>query len=159
MKSRSSKGIYASQFVETPPLDVYLKKRHEMLSDEDDGANTGDNTPEGRNGLAKSFDASARPILTVDVRKYQSLIDDPNLSEAQKEEFLRALWSVVVTFVELGFSVHPLQEVCGQDSGILSVSPKGAFDQVKSNDLNETQDDEEPGPTVGVEKHEYTPHT
>ena len=71
----------------------------------------------GEKRLAVTFDASARRVLTVDVKKYEALLDDPSLSEAQKEEFLRAIWSVVVTFVELGFGVHPLQEVCGQDSG------------------------------------------
>lgn len=110
----------------------------------------------GGNGLAKNFDASARPVLTVDIEKYRSLIDDPTLSEAQKEEFLRALWSIVVTFVELGFSVHPLQEVCGQDSEVLTNSPKEAFDQVKSNEFDETQDDEETGLTAGMEEHEFT---
>lgn len=124
-----------------------------MLSDDDD-ENSDSSMSESRNGLAKSFDASARPVLTVDVRKYQDLIDDLALSEAQKNEFLRALWSVVVTFVELGFNVHPLQEVCGQDSGVLSNSPKEAFDQVKSNGSSETQNDVESGSTAGAEKHE-----
>jgi hypothetical protein len=122
----------------------------EMFIDVKSGGSTGENS------LAKNFDASARPILTVDVRKYQSLIDDPNLGDAQKEEFLRALWSIVVTFVELGFGVLPLQEVCGQDSEILSNSPKEAFDQVKSNVLDETQGNEESGPTAGMEEHEHT---
>jgi hypothetical protein len=110
----------------------------------------------GESGLAKTFDASARPVLAVDVKKYEALLDDPSLSEAQKEEFLRALWSVVVTFVELGFGVRPLQEVCGQDSGDSFPGAKDAFDQVKSNELVETQDDRDTGQIPGVEKHEYT---
>ena len=62
-----------------------------MLTDEKNGGNTGENSPAGGDGLAKRFDASARPVLTVDVAKYQVMLDDPSLSEAQKEEFLRAL--------------------------------------------------------------------
>lgn len=127
-----------------------------MLSDEKNGANTGDKTPERRNGLADSFQASARPVVTVDLKKYQSLIDDPSLSEAQKEEFLRALWSVIVAFVELGFGVHPLQEVCGQDSGRFDQGAKRAFDKVRSSDLVETDEDRESGPAAGAERHEYT---
>lgn len=88
-------------------------------------------------GLGASFDASAKPIVTVDVEKYQSLIDDPTLTQAQKEEFLQALWSIMVSFVELGFGVHPLQEVCGQDSGKLSRQLKETFNQVKSQELYE----------------------
>lgn len=121
-----------------------------MKTDGQNGGNTGENSLAGR------FDASARPVLSVDVTKYQALLDDPNLSEAQKEEFLRALWSIVVTFVELGFGVHPLQEVCEQDSEALFLSSKDAFDHVKSNELVETKDDKDSGPTAGLEEHEYT---
>jgi len=87
-------------------------------------------------GLGASFDASVKPIVTVDVEKYQSLIDDPTLTQVQKEEFLQALWSIMVSFVELGFGVHPLQEVCGQDSGKSSRDLKEAFDQVRSKELD-----------------------
>jgi len=90
-------------------------------------------------GLGESFDASSRPIITVDVEKYQSLIDDPTLTQAQKEEFLQALWSIILSFVELGFGVHPLQEVCGQDSGKLSRQLKETFNQVKSQELDQPE--------------------
>lgn len=49
-------------------------------------------------------------MLTVDVEKYQHFLDDADLSEAQKEEVLRALWSIICNFVELGYGVHPLQQ-------------------------------------------------
>lgn len=101
--------------------------------------------------LADSFDASARPIVTVDVERYQSYLDDPNLSVEQKEEFLQALWSIVVTFVELGFGVHPLQEVCGQDSEGLNQSPKEVFDKVKSNECGEIEKDRESSPVGSLE--------
>lgn len=65
--------------------------------------------------LGDAFAGAARPILTLDVEKYQAYLDGADLSEAQKEEFIRTLWSIVVSFVELGFGVHPLQEVCGQN--------------------------------------------
>lgn len=127
-----------------------------MLSDEKNGGNTGEKSSAGRDDLAKSFDASARRVLTVDVTKYQALLDDPNLSQAQKEEFLRALWSIVVTFVELGFGVHPLQEVCGQDSEFSFPSAKKAFDQVKSKEPVETIDDRDSGRKPGLQDNEYT---
>ena len=86
--------------------------------------------------LAGRFDASARPIGTVDVEKYQSFLDESDLTDSQKEEFLDAIWSIVVSFVELGFGVHPLQEVCGQNSEICSQRPKDAFDRVRSEELD-----------------------
>ncbi|NWH08518.1 MAG: hypothetical protein HXY22_07760 [Alphaproteobacteria bacterium] len=71
--------------------------------------------------LADAFASSARPTLSVDVALYQSYLDDTDLSEAQKDEFLRALWAVVVSFVELGFEVHPLQQVGGK--GEVEIAP------------------------------------
>lgn len=56
--------------------------------------------------------ASAR-VLQVDVAEYQRYLDDADLSEAQKKDVVEALWSIMVSFVELGFGIHPVQEVCG----------------------------------------------
>ncbi|MEM6889963.1 MAG: hypothetical protein AAF636_17765 [Pseudomonadota bacterium] len=55
-------------------------------------------------------------VLKVDVERYQHLLDDPALSEEQKNQIIEALWSIIVNFVELGFGVHPVQEACGQGS-------------------------------------------
>ncbi|TRW96313.1 hypothetical protein FNJ84_13635 [Paracoccus sp. M683] len=38
--------------------------------------------------------------------RYGEELDDPSLSEAQKAEFLIALWQIMVAFVDLGFSVR-----------------------------------------------------
>lgn len=54
------------------------------------------------------------------------------MSEAEKEEFLQALWQIIVSFVDLGFGVHPLQEVCGKDAGNISASAKDPTDKVCS---------------------------
>jgi hypothetical protein len=97
-----------------------------------------DNRTTAPAGLAAVFSASSRPVLTVDIRKYQALLDSSQATEKEKEEFLRALWSVVSTFVELGFGVHPLQEVCGQISTNTSPSAKDDFDKVESHELDET---------------------
>lgn len=95
-----------------------------------------DQTPTFGGSLVASFDTAAKPIITVDVQKYQAYLDDPELSDAQKEEFLQALWSIVVAFVELGFGVHPLQEVCGQNDDEVFTGAKEAFDQVESDPLD-----------------------
>ncbi len=85
-----------------------------MTKDKGHGGFSGESSlPASR--LAPTFEKSAAPIVGVDVAKYQAWLDDANLSPAQKEEFLQALWSIVVMFVELGFGVHPLQEVWEQD--------------------------------------------
>lgn len=62
------------------------------------------------------INASTRPqgeekrVVTVDVKRYEHLLDDPSLTEAQKEEVLQAVWMIVLSFVDLGFNVHPVQQ-------------------------------------------------
>lgn len=83
------------------------------------------------------FNRPARNVITLDVERYKHLLDDPALTETQKEEFLQALWSIVVTFVELGFGVHPLQEVYEPDEGHSLGELKEAFDSTDQADSNE----------------------
>lgn len=82
-----------------------------------------------------------KQIMTVDVEKYQTYLDESDMTEAQKEEFLQALWSIIVSFVELGFGVHPLQEVCGKPPAGGAETAKAAFDGVCSNTSRTEEED------------------
>ena len=57
-----------------------------------------------------------RPTLTLDVSLYESYLQDSDLSEDQKREFLEALWSVIVGFVDLGFGLHPVQQAMADNA-------------------------------------------
>ena len=109
--------------------------------------NGANNTP----AISEAFSASAKRTLTVDVEKYQIFLDGADLTPEQKEEFLSAVWSVVVTFVELGFEVHPLQEVCGKDGDSVTRRPKTAFDQVRSKDQRTHKIKRKTGHSGGLE--------
>ncbi|MCB9958711.1 MAG: hypothetical protein H6843_08925 [Rhodospirillaceae bacterium] len=111
---------------------------------------SGSDTLENRS-LGDSFDLPARPIMTIDLEKYQSLLDDPRLSDEHKEEFLEALWSIVVAFVELGFGVHPLQEVCEQNQPTDEKTSKDAFDLVRSEESESDKTSTDLGPPGGLE--------
>jgi hypothetical protein len=39
------------------------------------------------------------------------MLADPALSEAERTAFLEVLWEIMVGFVDLGFDIHPLQQV------------------------------------------------
>jgi len=67
--------------------------------------------------LSENFTSSAQRTITIDVARYDQYMQDTGMTQEQKEEFLRAMWTVVMTFVELGFGVHPLQQVGGQEIG------------------------------------------
>ena len=62
-------------------------------------------------------------MITVDYEKYAHFLDDSELTEQQKQEFLQTLWNIIVEFVSLGFDVHPLQQAknaCGKPEEIAS---------------------------------------
>ena len=84
----------------------------------------------GQEGLKVKFEASAKRMIKVDVERYQAYLDRTDMTDAQKEDFLQAMWLVIVSFVELGFGVHPLQEVCGKDAGIDTQSADAGPDRV-----------------------------
>jgi len=58
--------------------------------------------------------ADPKPSLafSVDFQLYMKLMEDSDASEADKLALIEALWSIVVSFVDLGFQVSPLQQPC-----------------------------------------------
>ena len=58
---------------------------------------------------------TAPPRLKIDWDAYLPFFEDEDISEEQKRELIEALWFIMVSFVDLGFGVHPVQQVCGQD--------------------------------------------
>jgi hypothetical protein len=48
--------------------------------------------------------------MEVDIEEYQALLDDLSLDAKQKADFLAALWSIIVAFVDLGYRVYPVQQ-------------------------------------------------
>jgi hypothetical protein len=82
-----------------------------------------------------AFAVTPRPSVEIDTAKYQKYLDDPSLSEDQKEEIIKALWLIITAFVDLGFGVHPAQQVLeqeGDDQALLVLDEGGEID---SNDL------------------------
>ena len=78
------------------------------------------------------------PALTIDWDLYGHYLENSDLSDDQKREFIETLWSIVVGFVDLGFGIHPLQRSCGQNDempildcadvvGLIDQQPKNAF--------------------------------
>ncbi|MCF6301874.1 MAG: hypothetical protein L3J13_01510 [Devosiaceae bacterium] len=63
--------------------------------------------------------STTRPALKLDVERYEEMLNDCDLTEEQRQEFLETIWSIIVGFVDLGFDIHPLQQAdpdgCGQD--------------------------------------------
>jgi len=77
------------------------------------------------------------PALSIDWELYGKYLDESDLSEEQKHEFIETLWSIIVSFVDLGFGVHPLQQVqplaqCEQNTDLAEFLTRTSDDVVNS---------------------------
>lgn len=91
---------------------IWVGKEAAIMSDKDETAGS----------LTIAVGDKGQPSVEIDMAKYQAHLDDPSLSDEQKEEIIKALWSIMMAFVDLGFGVHPAQEVCGKQGSKLDVS-------------------------------------
>jgi|GEM_PF-1800705 len=55
-------------------------------------------------------DADGGNSVFVDYDLYARYLEDSDLTEDQKREFLQLLWGIICEFVSLGWGVHPLQQ-------------------------------------------------
>jgi len=58
---------------------------------------------------------TAPTALEIDWDLYESWLADTGLTDEEKRQFLEALWSLIVMFVDMGFGLHAAQQDCGQD--------------------------------------------
>ncbi len=65
--------------------------------------------------IRSSNEAPPRPSLTIDWDYYLAFLEGSDVSEEQKRELIETLWSIVVSFVDLGFGVHPLQQALPEE--------------------------------------------
>ncbi len=68
-----------------------------------------------KNEVVENANTAPGTALSIDWELYGSYLDESDLSEQQKREFIQTLWSIVVSFVDLGFGIHPLQQARPDD--------------------------------------------
>ena len=56
-----------------------------------------------------------RPSLSVDWELYAAMLEESDMPLGQQKELIETLWSIVVMFVDLGFELDPVRQICGQD--------------------------------------------
>lgn len=52
--------------------------------------------------------------IQFDAREFAHFLDDSDLTEEQKLEYIQTIWQIVLQFIDLGFGIHPVQQACGQ---------------------------------------------
>ena len=65
-------------------------------------------------GEAEEPTSDGAPALTIDWDLYAQYLEGSGLTEAEKREFIEVLWSIVVSFVDLGLGLHPAQLATGK---------------------------------------------
>ena len=73
------------------------------------------------------------PTLEIDFSPYRPFLEDANASDEDKQELLEALWSIIWSFAQLGYGVHPVSQAkaakdrlgiaCGQIAESTAQSP------------------------------------
>jgi len=53
---------------------------------------------------------SKKPSVLVDYERYAAMLDHPDLSEAQKKEFIDCLWNLISELIYLGVEVLPQED-------------------------------------------------
>ncbi|QBY02540.1 hypothetical protein E2K80_18840 [Rhodophyticola sp. CCM32] len=59
---------------------------------------------------------NTRPSLSVDWELYAAMLEESDLSLDQQRALIETLWSIVVMFVDLGFNLDPVAQICGQEA-------------------------------------------
>lgn len=60
---------------------------------------------------------NAHAPLAFEPQTYRHFLDNTDWTDAQKDEFISALWKIIVGFVDLGFGMHPVQQALGMSCG------------------------------------------
>ena len=93
---------------------------------------------------ASSFPPNIKPRLTIDWDAYLPFFEDSDIPEEQKRALIEALWSIVISFVDLDFELGgTLAQACGQE---VSLSPPLSSDVINS---EHTDQQREQSPSLG----------
>lgn len=79
-------------------------------------------------------DSQNSNVPQLDIKKYQSHIEDFELTEEQQRELLETIWSIMISFVDIGFGVDVVQLLFGDTAPNSSNSKP---DAVKIKDRSE----------------------
>ena len=68
-------------------------------------------------------DVAMPPSLTIDWEVYAAMLEESDLPPEKQKELIETLWSLVVMFVDLGFDLNPVRQICGEHEDALSDDP------------------------------------
>lgn len=88
--------------------------------------------------------ASGRPSIGIDPAKYLAFLEDMDAPEEDKLELLSVVAAIVVSFVDMGFGVHPVQLACGELTKELELGDQTDSDGTNHKSQNPFEDTSDP---------------
>jgi len=70
----------------------------------------------------------APPVPTLNTQRYLAMCEDFEISEAEKRELLQTLFSIMVSLVDLGLGLDPLQMLLKPSSELASSEVSDSLD-------------------------------
>jgi hypothetical protein len=106
------------------------------------------NTANSDNGLAPLDSTEATPEapgastlprffvpLQFDPREFMQFVENEGLTEQEAQQLLRAIWDIMVAFVDLAWGVHPVQQAVDRFHGGGGSSSAGAPVMLSCSDI------------------------
>lgn len=84
-----------------------------------------------------------RPSLSIDWEVYAAMLEESDMPPDQQKELIETLWSIVVMFVDLGFDLNPVQQICGETHDPLSDDPPDLISLLEQENLNNGRHEED----------------
>jgi hypothetical protein len=81
-------------------------------------------------------DSDRPPGLSIDCELYGRYLEGSDLSDEDKRAFIETLWSIMVSFVDLGFRISPTRKICGEVDPLAALAEKSIGDVVKLENTN-----------------------
>lgn len=71
-------------------------------------------------------------MVSLDLNKYMGQLDDWDLSDSQKTEFITTFWELLLSFAQIGFQIHPAQQAQRLGRKHVTLAPAKAlqFDEI-----------------------------
>lgn len=91
-------------------------------------------------GVVAGNETAALPPLKLDVREYLPELAEFDLTEAEKIEFLETLWSLMLAFVELGFTTNICEQIFENAPPVLLGGPSGVNSAHHTTSMEKTPD-------------------
>ena len=97
-------------------------------------------------------DPDRPPALTIDWQLYEHYLEESDLSDDDKRLFIETLWSIMVSFVDLGFRISPVEEICGEIDPLAALAEKSVRDVIQLEDTNKKFNEAADGTIVPSKK-------